>query len=254
MGTRSLLVLLAGYLSPLLLLLAAAPATPPGTTSSGLLRNCSFPLSLAGLQCKNMHREPSLTPTACEAACCNAASCSAWNFSPDHQTSSCWLWFGAPSPGPHCAKPDGTWKVWVGGSNTQRPVPPPGPAPSPSPPPSPPTPPSPPVPPPLPPGVPIALNLSASGPVLGGIGAISGGGATSRLLIDYPEPQRSQLLDMMFKPLTGAALQVLKVEIGGTGFTSDGSEASHMYTADDDSPVRFVRGECDNPRRTSGVL
>ena len=34
--------------------------------------------------------------------------------------------------------------------------------------------------------------------------------------------------------------------IGGTGFTSDGSEASHMYTADDNSPVRFKRGECDD--------
>ena len=45
-------------------------------------------------------------------------------------------------------------------------------------------------------------------------GAISGGGATSRLLIDYLEPQRTQILDMMFKPLAGAALQVLKVEIG----------------------------------------
>jgi hypothetical protein len=31
------------------------------------------------------------------------------------------------------------------------------------------------------------------------------------LLIDYPEPQRTQLLDMMFKPMAGAALQVLKV-------------------------------------------
>ena len=220
-----------------LLLLASWPCTVVATALD-FTRNCSFPHSLAGLQCKNMHRDPSLTAAACEAACCKAGSCSTWNFSPGHQTSSCWLWLGAPSPGPYCVKPDGTWKTWLGGSNTQRPVPPPGPAPSP------------PAPsPPLPPGAPIVLDLLASGPVLGGIGAISGGGATSRLLVDYPEPQRSELLDMMFKPLAGAALQVLKVEIGGTGFTSDGSEASHMYTEDDDSPVRFERGECENHPR-----
>ncbi|WP_406500895.1 hypothetical protein [Streptomyces sp. NBC_00846] len=34
--------------------------------------------------------------------------------------------------------------------------------------------------------------------------AISGGGATSRLLIDYPEPQRSQVLDYPIKPGYGA--------------------------------------------------
>ena len=210
-------------------------AAPPGPVAA--TTNCSFSHSLAGLQCKYMHSDPSLTATACEAACCKAG-CSAWNFSPGHQSSSCWVWLGAPSPGPHCTKPDGSWKTWLGGSNV--PVPPPGPAPSPPPPPSP-FPPSPP--PPLQPGEPIVLDLLANGPALGGIGAISGGGATSRLLIDYPEPQRSQLLDMMFKPLAGAALQVLKVEIGGTGFTSDGAEASHMYTAEDDSPVRFERGQ-----------
>jgi hypothetical protein len=32
-----------------------------------------------------------------------------------------------------------------------------------------------------------------------GIGAVSAG-ASSRLLIDYPEPQRSQILDYLFKP------------------------------------------------------
>ena len=84
--------------------------------------------------------------------------------------------------------------------------------------------------------------MRASGPPLGGIGAISGGGATSRLLIDYPEPQRSQLLDLMFKPFGGAALQILKVEIGGGAFTSDGAEASHAYTSNDKSLHRFDRG------------
>lgn len=47
----------------------------------------------------------------------------------------------------------------------------------------------------------------------GGVGAISGGGATSRLLFDYPEPTRSAILDMLWKPQHGAALQHVKVEI-----------------------------------------
>jgi hypothetical protein len=41
-----------------------------------------------------------------------------------------------------------------------------------------------------------------------GIGAISGGGATSVLLRAYPEPQRSQILDFLFLPGYGASLQV----------------------------------------------
>jgi galactosylceramidase len=48
-----------------------------------------------------------------------------------------------------------------------------------------------------------------------GIGGLSGGGATSVLLRDYPEPQRSQILDFLFKPNFGASLQIFKVEIGG---------------------------------------
>lgn len=41
-----------------------------------------------------------------------------------------------------------------------------------------------------------------------GIGAISGGGGTSRLLFDYPEPQRQQILDILFLPQHGANMQV----------------------------------------------
>ena len=44
-----------------------------------------------------------------------------------------------------------------------------------------------------------------------GIGGLSGGGATSRLLVDYNETQRSQILDYLFKPGFGASLQILKV-------------------------------------------
>ena len=59
----------------------------------------------------------------------------------------------------------------------------------------------------------VTLDSSDSGRVFEGMGAVSAG-ASSRLLIDYPEPQRSEILDYLFKPNFGAALQHLKVEIG----------------------------------------
>jgi len=43
----------------------------------------------------------------------------------------------------------------------------------------------------------------------------SGGGGTSPLLMDYVEPQRTQILDYLFKPDYGANLQELYIEIGG---------------------------------------
>jgi hypothetical protein len=43
----------------------------------------------------------------------------------------------------------------------------------------------------------------------------------------YPEPYLSQILDFLFLPNFGAALQVLKFEIGGEGLSTLGSEASH---------------------------
>ncbi|XP_030885315.1 galactocerebrosidase isoform X3 [Leptonychotes weddellii] len=71
-----------------------------------------------------------------------------------------------------------------------------------------------------------------------GIGAVSGGGATSRLLVNYPEPYRSQILDYLFKPNFGASLHILKVEIGGDGQTTDGTEPSHMHYALDENYFR----------------
>ncbi|MFF2750537.1 RICIN domain-containing protein [Kitasatospora sp. NPDC058048] len=76
----------------------------------------------------------------------------------------------------------------------------------------------------------VTLDGRSPGRAYDGLGAISGGGATSRLLVDYPEPQRSQVLDYLFKPGYGASLQMLKVEIGGDANSSDGPEPSHMRT------------------------
>jgi O-glycosyl hydrolase len=79
----------------------------------------------------------------------------------------------------------------------------------------------------------IVVDGSKGGRVFDGVGAISGGGGNSRLLVDYPQPQRSQILDYLFKPGYGAALQILKVEIGGDTNSTDGAEPSHMHTRTD---------------------
>lgn len=84
-----------------------------------------------------------------------------------------------------------------------------------------------------------AITVDGAGPgrVFGGLGAVSA--SSSRLLFDYPEPQRSELLDYLFKPGYGAALQILKVEIGGDMNSTDCAEPSHMRTRDD---LNFDRG------------
>jgi Glycosyl hydrolase family 59 len=73
----------------------------------------------------------------------------------------------------------------------------------------------------------ITLNGNSPGRTFEGIGALSAG-ASSRLLVDYPEPYRSQILDYLFKPNYGASLQHLKVEIGADVNSTDGSEPSSM--------------------------
>ena len=83
----------------------------------------------------------------------------------------------------------------------------------------------------------VVLDGNSKGRVFDGLGALSAG-ASSRLLIDYPEPQRSQILDYLFKPGYGAALQHLKVEIGADVNSTDGSEPSHMRSAQDHNSTR----------------
>ena len=72
----------------------------------------------------------------------------------------------------------------------------------------------------------ILIDAASPGRVFEGIGAVSAG-ASSRLLIDYPEPQRGQILDFLFKPRFGAGFQHLKVEIGSGENSTCGSEPSH---------------------------
>jgi galactosylceramidase len=85
----------------------------------------------------------------------------------------------------------------------------------------------------------VDLRGDAGGKRFEGIGAVSGGGATSVLLKDYPEPQRGQVLDLLFKPKFGASMSALLVEVPGDGNSTQGAEPSHMHTRDD---LDFSRG------------
>ncbi len=84
----------------------------------------------------------------------------------------------------------------------------------------------------------ITVDGNSPGRVFEGIGAQSGG-LTSKLLMDYPEPQRGHLLDLMFKPNFGAAVHHYKIEIGGDIVCTCGSTPSFAHT----------REECENPKK-----
>ena len=81
----------------------------------------------------------------------------------------------------------------------------------------------------------ITLDASSGGRTFDGVGAISGGGGNTRLLFDYADPYRAQILDYLFKPNYGASLQILKVEIGSDCDSTDGAEASHMHTPEEEN-------------------
>ena len=83
----------------------------------------------------------------------------------------------------------------------------------------------------------VVLDGQAGGRVFEGLGAVSAG-ASSRLLIDYAEPYRSQILDYLFRPHYGASLQHLKVEMGADVNSTDGSEPSHMRSRDEENYQR----------------
>lgn len=85
----------------------------------------------------------------------------------------------------------------------------------------------------------VSLRGDAGGKRFDGIGVVSGGGATAVLLKDYPEPQRSQILDLVFKPKFGASVSALLTEIPGDGNSTQGSMPSHMHTRDD---LNYARG------------
>ena len=76
----------------------------------------------------------------------------------------------------------------------------------------------------------IAVDGSSGGLVFDGDGAISGGGGNTRLLADYPAAQQGAILDYLFKPGYGAQVQILKLELGGSGNSTSGAEPSFEET------------------------
>ena len=72
----------------------------------------------------------------------------------------------------------------------------------------------------------VVIDANDSGLMFHGAGAISA--SSTRLLYDYPEPERSQILDYLFSPAYGGMMQLLKVEIGSDVNSTDLAEPSHM--------------------------
>lgn len=85
----------------------------------------------------------------------------------------------------------------------------------------------------------VRLSTQSAGKQFDGIGAVDGGGATSVLLKDYPEPQRQQIIDLVYKPMFGASISALLVEIPGDGNSTQGSMPSHSHFRGD---ANFERG------------
>jgi O-glycosyl hydrolase len=71
----------------------------------------------------------------------------------------------------------------------------------------------------------FTVDLSSRGQAFQGVGALSGGGGVTRMLIDYPVDAQADILDMLFGP-SGAALQIIKIEIGGDTQSTEGASMS----------------------------
>jgi hypothetical protein len=78
----------------------------------------------------------------------------------------------------------------------------------------------------------VNIDGKGDGRVYEGIGVCSAG-ASSKLLMDYKEPYRSEILDLLFKSMYGASIDHLKVEIGSGTNSTDGTEPSHARTRDE---------------------
>jgi len=171
----------------------------------------SFPIKLDGIQYMGLHQANATSAAECIKACCDAGdTCKIWQWadhSPAHPTHSCWI--GSSNSG---NKQDG----WT---SQGRDITPPTPAPTPK--------------------GPFKVDDSDGlGMHFEGIGAISGGGATSKLLMDYSPKVRSDILDYLFKPNFGLSLHILKVELGGDSDATEGAEPSHMHFEGDENYER----------------
>mmetsp|Transcript_19587 Transcript_19587/g.63342 ORF Transcript_19587/g.63342 Transcript_19587/m.63342 type:complete len:126 (+) Transcript_19587:39-416(+) len=97
----------------------------------------------------------------------------------------------------------------------------------------------------------IVLDAANQAHTFDGVGALSAG-ASSRLLWDYAEQARDQILDLLFKPDFGASLHMLKVEIGGDTQSTDGAEPSHRH-AEGDLDCSRLATKPSSPLRTSST-
>ena len=84
----------------------------------------------------------------------------------------------------------------------------------------------------------VRISATSPGGLFEGIGAVNGGGATAVLLKDYPEPQRSQIMDLVFKPMFGASVSTMLTEIPGDGNSTQGSMPTHSHWRGDFNPWR----------------
>jgi hypothetical protein len=87
------------------------------------------------------------------------------------------------------------------------------------------------------PGGVAVLTASALGRPLYGVGGLAAiGGA--RLIYEYAEPTRSEILDLLFNATGGTAFQVLKTEIEGDMDSSYGSGPSFQHTRGGETSFR----------------
>jgi hypothetical protein len=90
------------------------------------------------------------------------------------------------------------------------------------------------------PGGVIDVNGSVVGRRFDGVGGLAAiGGA--RMLYEYEEPWRANILDLLFSPGYGGSYSILKIEIEGDVDSSYGSGPSYQHTADPSSRS-FHRG------------
>ena len=88
-----------------------------------------------------------------------------------------------------------------------------------------------------------ALTIRGDAPyqLFDGIGGMSSGG-TSRLLLDYPPQQQSEILDLLFLPQFGMSSSILKLEVGGDSQSTDGTEAAFKHFREEPAQCGTNRG------------
>jgi len=175
--------------------------------------NSTFPVNLNNVQVLNLQQAKGAgSVDDCLKACCAMDGCTIWQFAaqgPAQPLNSCWI---GKSDGSQRHSQDG----WI---SRGRGIPPP---------------------PPPPPSGPYNIDdTHGLGLRWEGVGAISGGGATTKLLMDFDPAVASDILDYLFKPNFGLSLQILKVELGGDADATEGAEPSHMHFKGD---LNYERG------------